>query len=114
MLADLRRLRALQVAQAEALAAGDLERLSTLDGERRLVQARIVPGDAPPLTGADLAEARAIVALLRCDQEELAQRAAAARDGIRDELHSLRTGRSALAGYRPVPAGRSLLLDRSR
>ena len=114
MLADLRRLRELQVAQAEALAAADLERLSVLDSERRLLQARIVPGDAPPLAGADLAEARALVDLLRRDQAELAQRAAAARDGIRGELESLRTGRSALTGYRPPPAGHSLFLDRSR
>lgn len=114
MLADLRRLRELQLAQAEALAAADLERLTLLDGERRLLQARIVPGEAPPLAGADLAEARALVELLRRDQVELAQRAAAARDAVRGELGSLRAGRSALVGYRPPAAGRSLYLDRSR
>jgi hypothetical protein len=114
LLAELRRLRELQVAQADALATADLERLSLLDGERRRLQARIQPGDAPPLTGADLAEARALVDLLRRDQEELAQRAAAARDAMRGELGSLRAGRSALAGYRPPADGHSLYLDRSR
>ena len=114
MLAELRRLRELQLEQAEALAGADLERLSLLDGERRRLQARIVPGNAPPLEGADLAEANALVDLLRRDQEELAQRAAAARDAVRGELGSLRAGRSALAGYRPAATGHSLLLDRSR
>lgn len=114
MLAELRRLRELQLAQAEALATADLERLSLLDGERRRLQVRIVPGDAPPLTDADLAEARALVELVRRDQVELAQRAAAARDAVRGELGRLRAGRSALAGYRPAASGQSLYLDRSR
>ncbi len=114
MLADLRRLRELQLAQARALAEADLERLAVLDAERRVLQARIVPGDAPPLGSADLAEVRALVDVLRRDQEELAQRAAAARDALRGELGSLRAGRSALAGYRPPATGHSLYLDRSR
>lgn len=114
MLDDLRRLRELQLAQTEALAEGDLERLSQLDSERWAVQARIVPGDSPALGGADLAEARALMALLRRDQEELSQRAAAARDALRSEIGSLRAGRSALEGYRPSPSGHSLYLDRSR
>lgn len=114
MLAELRRLRELQVEQADALAAADLERLSALDGERRRVQALIVPGGTPPPVGADLAEARALVDLLRRDQEELAQRAAAARDAVRGELTGMTAGRSALAGYRPPAAGHSLYLDRAR
>ena len=114
MLAELRRLRELQVEQAEALAAADLERLSRLDGERRRVQALIVPGGTPPLTGADLAEARALADLLGRDQRELAQRAAAVRDAVRGELTGMTTGRSALAGYRPPPSGRSLYFDRAR
>ncbi len=113
MLAELRRLRELQLEQAEALGEGDLERLSLLDGERRRLQARITPGGAPPPTGADLAEARALADLLRRDQEELAQRAAAARDALRSEMSGLRAGRSALAGYRPVATGHSLYLDSS-
>lgn len=114
MLADLRRLRELQLEQAEALARADLEHLSALDVERRRLQARIVPGDAPPMSPAEMAEARALAEALRRDQDELAQRAAAARDAMGGELRSLRTGRSALAGYRPAATGHSLYLDRSR
>jgi len=114
LLAELRRLRELQLEQADALAAADLERLSVLDGERRRVQARIVPNDAPPLTPAELAEARALADLLERDQRELVERAAAARDALRRELGSLQTGRSALAGYRPAASGSSLYLDRAQ
>jgi hypothetical protein len=114
LLAELRRLRELQLEQAEALADADLERLSELDAERMAVQARMAPGDAGRLVGADRAEARALADLLRHDQEELARRAAEARDALRGELRSLGTGRVALAGYRPPAAGRSLYLDRSR
>jgi len=113
LLAELRRLRELQLEQADALAAADLERLSVLDGERRRVQARIVPNDAPPLAPAELAEARALASLLERDQRELVERAAAARDALRRELGSLQAGRSALAGYRPPAAGQSLYLDRA-
>lgn len=113
MLAELRRLRELQLEQGDALAAADLERLGDLDRERRAVQARIAPPDAPPPSAADLAEARALVELLRRDQEELLQRAAAARDALRREIGSLGTGRTALAGYRPAAAGHSLYLDNS-
>jgi hypothetical protein len=113
LLAELRRLRELQLAQAEALAAADLERLSVLDVERRRLQACIVPADAPPLDGPDLAEARALIAALSRDQDELAERAAAARDAMGGELRSLRAGRSALAGYRPAATGHSLYLDSS-
>ena len=111
MLAELRRLRELQLEQADALAAADLERLSVLDGERSRVQARIVPNDTPPLTPAELAEARALASLLERDQRDLVERAAALRDALRKELGSLQTGRSALAGYRPPAAGRSLYVD---
>ena len=114
MLAELRRLRELQLEQAEALAAADLERLSVLNGERLRVQARIDPTDGAALSPADRAEARALAELLERDQGELVERAAAARDALRQELGSLRTGRTALAGYRPPPGGSSLYLDRVR
>ncbi|MGE0028039.1 MAG: hypothetical protein AB7O78_14295 [Thermoleophilia bacterium] len=114
MLAELRRLREIQLEQARALAAADLERLTVLDGERLRVQARIVPSDAPALSPADAAEARALAALLERDQRELVERAGAARDALRAELGSLRSGRSALAGYRPAAAGSSLYLDSAR
>ena len=114
MLADLRRLRELQVEQADALAAADLDRLSGLDHERRVVQARIVPREAPALGTADLAEARALVQLLHRDQDELLERAVATRDALREELGTLGVGRTALAGYRPSSTEHSLYLDRSR
>ena len=114
MLAELRRLRELQLEQADALAAADLERLTVLDGERRRLQARIVPNDVPPMDPADLAEARALASLLERDQRELVERAAAARDALRRELGSLQAGRSALAGYRPAAMGHSLYLDRAQ
>jgi len=114
LLAELRRLREIQVEQAEALAAADLERLTVLDGERLRVQARIAPGDTPALSPADAAEARALVDLLQRDQRELMERAAAARDALRAELGSLRSGRAALAGYRPAAGGSSLYLDSAR
>lgn len=114
MLDELRRLRELQLEQARALAAADLGRLTELDHERMLVQARIVPSEAPPLGSADLAEVRALAQLLTRGQEELIERASAARDALRHEAGALAVGRTALAGYRPPPAGRSLYLDSSR
>jgi hypothetical protein len=114
LLAELRRLREIQIEQAEALAAADLERLSVLNGERLRVQARIVPSDTPALSPADAAEARVLVDLLERDQRELVERAGAARDALRAELGSLRAGRTALAGYRPAGTGSSLYLDSAR
>ena len=114
MLDELRRLRELQLEQARALAAADLGRLDELHHERMIVQARIVPSEAPPLGSADLAEVRALAALLTRGQEELVERASAARDALRHEAGALSVGRSALAGYRPPPMGHSLYLDSSR
>lgn len=110
----MRRLRELQLAQATALSEADFDRLSELDRERRIVQARIVPTEAPPLGSADRAELRALARLLQRDQDELIERAESARNALRQEIGSLGVGRTALAGYRPPPAGRSLYLDRSR
>ena len=113
MLAELRRLRELQLAQGDALAAADLDRLSELDRERRSLQALIAPRGTPPLSSADMAEARALMDLLRRDQQELLQRAAAARDALGQEIGTLGAGRTALAGYRPAASGHSLYLDHS-
>lgn len=114
MLAELRRLRELQLEQAQALAEGDLERLRCLGDQRLAVQRGLGPIDGAGLEPADLAEAGALAELLRRDQDELTRRAGAVRDALRAELSSLGAGRTALAGYRPPPAGRSLYLDRSR
>ena len=114
MLDDLRHLRALQVEQARALAAADLDRLDELDEERRAVQAGIGLADPPPAGSADLAEARALAALIARDQEDLIARAVAARDALRRRIGGLGVGRTALASYRPPATGNSLYLDRSR
>ncbi len=114
MLADLRRLRELQREQADALSAADLDRLTALDHERLVVQARIVPSEAPALGSADLAEAHALMQLLERSQDELLERAAASRDALREEIGTLGVGRTALAGYRPCVSERSLYLDRSQ
>ena len=111
MLAELRRLRELQLEQGDALASADLDRLTELDRERRAVQARIAAADSPPPASADMAEARALMELLRRDQRELVLRAAAARDTLGREIGSLGAGRTALEGYRPAATGRSLYLD---
>lgn len=114
MLAELRRLRDLQLEQARALDEGDLDALERLNGERLAAQEGLGPVDHAGLAPADLAEARALIELVRRDQDELTRRAVAVRDALRAELGSLGAGRTALAGYRPPPAGRSLYLDRSR
>ena len=114
MLDELRHLRALQVAQARALAEADLDRLDELDGLRRTVQAGIGLADPPPAGSADLAEARALAELIARDQEELIAQAVAARDALRRRIGGLTVGRTALASYRPPAAGSSLYLDRSR
>lgn len=114
MLDDLRQLRELQLAQVEALQAGDTERLSTLDAQRLELQARILPGAATTLEGADLAEAQALIRLIAQDQEEMTERAVEARETLGDELRGLSRGRAALTGYRPTATGSSVLVDKSR
>ena len=114
MLDELRHLRALQVAQARALAEADLDRLDALDEERLAVQAGIGRAAPPPAGAADLAEARALAGLIVRDQDALIATATAARDAVRREIGGLGVGRTALASYRPPATGSSLYLDRSR
>ncbi|WP_217915173.1 hypothetical protein [Miltoncostaea marina] len=114
MLADLRRLRELQLAQADALGRGDLARLDELHEERMRLQARIGSAGAAALRGADLAEARALADALRRGQADLLERARAAREALGREIAGLGNGRAALAGYRPAPAASSRLLDSAR
>ena len=64
MLADLRLLREVQLAQRAALADGDLERLGALHEARMTIHARLVPLAESGLAGADMAEATALVALV--------------------------------------------------
>jgi len=114
LLAELRRLRATQIAQREALERGDLDALETLAEERAAIQATLGPLDRAGLAPADLAEAQALVELLIADQEALVATAAEVRDRLGAEIGSLQRGRTAVAGYRPPAASHSLYLDSER
>ncbi len=111
ILARLRRLSAVQARQAEALAAGDVDALDALHLERVRLQAEAPrPRDAG-LTGADLAEAEALVEALAAGQERLVAAARAVRDRLGAEIAELGRGRVAVAGYRPTPRTRAVLVD---
>jgi hypothetical protein len=112
LLADLRALRALQLRQRDAVAAADGELLDALHEERMAIQARIVPLERAGLTGADRAEAEALVDLLLADQDVLVEAAAAVRDGLGTEIRGMQPGRAALHGYRAAPAVASHYVDR--
>ncbi|MEW6582100.1 MAG: flagellar protein FliT [Actinomycetota bacterium] len=101
----------MQVAQGEALAAGDLDRLDALGDERTALHARLRPLHEAGLGPADLAEARALVELVTADQERLIGLATSVRDTIGRELRGLAAGRTAVAGYRPVATSRAVHLD---
>jgi hypothetical protein len=111
LLDDLRRLRAIQVAQAEALARGDVEVLEALSDERMTLQAGVRPLDTAGLSPADLAEAQALVQVLTIDQVNLVSTATRVRDELRGEISGLTRGRTAVAGYRPHATSRSVYLD---
>jgi hypothetical protein len=114
LLAELRRLRAIQIAQGDALHRGDLDALDTLAQERATLQGTLRPLDGAGLPPADLAEARALVELLVADQEALVVTAAEIRDRLGAEIGDLKRGRTAVAGYRPHAASQSLYLDSAR
>lgn len=113
MLADLDRLRAVQVAQEGALEAGDTERLEALHLERLRIQARLTRDGLMALAPADRDRAEALIATIARAQVALVTRAAALGAALGAELRGLGTGRSALTGYRPAAVGASLLLDRA-
>ena len=110
LLAELRRLREIQLEQAEALAAADLERLSVLNGERLRLQARIVPTDTPALSPADAGRGPRPRRAARARPARAGGARGAARDALRRELGSLRSGRHALR-VPPAAAGSSLYLE---
>jgi hypothetical protein len=113
VLADLHRIRDLQVLQRRALVDADGERLEALDAERMRIQDRLVPLASSGLTRIEQDAARALAREILTEQESLLRVAAEVRDRIGAELRSMSTGRSALHGYRPTPAGGSLYLDRA-
>lgn len=114
LLDDLRRLRAIQVAQGEALARGDVDALEALADERLSLQATIRPLDTVDLSPADLAEARALAQVLTLDQARLVKTASEVRDHLRNEIGGLTRGRSAVAGYRPHASSNAMYLDSTR
>jgi hypothetical protein len=111
LLDDLRRLRAIQVAQAEALSRGDTDVLESLSEERMVLQATVRPLDTAGLDPADLAEARALAQILTIDQVKLVTAATRARDVVQNEINGLTRGRTAVAGYRPHASSRAMYLD---
>jgi hypothetical protein len=112
LLAELRALRELQREQREAVAAADGERLGALHGRCMALQARLVPLGRSGLTGADRAEAAALIELLLADHAALVDAAAEVRDRLGAEVGGLQPGRAALRGYRAAPAVASHYLDR--
>jgi len=98
--------------QRQALVDADGERLTALDAERMALQTRLVPFADSGLAGADLQEARALVDLIRSDQQALIAAAMEARDRIAQELRTLGPGRAALHGYRATGATNARYLDR--
>jgi len=111
LLADLRRLRELQLAQLHAVAERDLDRLADATRERAALQAALVPLERAGLSPQDLAEARAIAEALAADQPVLIAAAAGEAERLRGEVQALARGRAAVAGYRPPAAGRAVYLD---
>jgi flagellar protein FliT len=114
LLADLRLLREVQLAQREALAAGDLDRLDALHEARTALHSRLGPLASSGLGPADMAEATALAQLIAEDQAELVRLAAAARDAIGRDLRTLGVGRAAVKGYRPTATSTAVLVDSTR
>jgi hypothetical protein len=112
LLAELRRLRDIQLEQRDALVDGDLERLSALGRDRVEIQSTLSPLDRAGLDPADLAEARAIVDVMTIEQEALIGAAAEVCEALGAEIAGLSRGRS-VAGYRPTPASRAMHFDKA-
>lgn len=99
--------------QRTALVDADGERLSELHAERLAVQARLVPLASSGLQGPARAEAERLVETIRADQAALVAAADRIRAAAAAELGTMRSGRTALHGYRAGgarPGG--LYLDR--
>lgn len=111
LLDELRRLRAIQVAQGDALVRGDVDLLDALAEERMALQATVRPLDTADLSPADLAEAQALVQVLTIEQVKMATTAERVRDQLRGEMNGLKKGRSAVAGYRPHASSTAMYLD---
>ena len=113
MLDELRRLRALQLQQRQALIDADGERFTAVHEQRMALQSGLQrPGDG---TGAeDRDEAAALLSIIESDQDALIELAIATRDRLRGELREISSGRAAVHGYRPPQESTARYLDSAR
>jgi len=98
--------------QRQALVDADGERLTALDAERMALQRGLSPLESSGLSGADLAEARALADLIQHDQQALIAAALEARERLAAELRGVGSGRAALHGSRAPEKTNSRYLDR--
>lgn len=113
MLADLERIRALQLLQRRALIDADGARLDELHAEREALNARLRPLATSGLQGPELARARDLVDEIGRGHRGLVELAEDLRDRAAADLRAMAGGRAALAGYRARGAGASRHLDRA-
>gem|GEM_PF-6354490 len=113
MLADLERIRDLQLLQRQALIDADGARLTALDAERTALHARLMPLASSGLQGPALARARDLTREIHGAQDGLVALAETLRERAAAELRGMAGGRTALAGYRARGGGQSVLLDRA-
>ncbi|HWH14029.1 MAG TPA: hypothetical protein VNT51_04735 [Miltoncostaeaceae bacterium] len=113
MLADLERIRDLQVLQRRALIDADGARLDALDAQRAELTARLVPLASSGLQGPALQRARELAQDIGAAQEGLIALAEQLRDRAAAELRDMAGGRTALAGYRVRGGTQAVHLDRS-
>lgn len=113
MLADLHRIRDLQLMQRAALVDADGARLDELHEERMALQARLSPLAASGLQGADRREAERLIETIAADQDALLAIAERIRATVARDLGTMRSGRSALHGYRADRDRGGLYLDRA-
>lgn len=99
--------------QRAALVDADGARLDELHAERMALQSRLVPLAESGLTGDALREAERLVETIVADQDALIAVAERIRTAVARDLGTMRTGRSALNGYRADASGGGLYLDRA-
>lgn len=113
MLADLARIRELQVLQRQALVDADGQRLGELDRERAAVTARLVPLASAGLSTVERETADRLVAEISADQDALMRTAEEIRTQVGRELGGIGSGREALRGYQVQAATSSAYVDRA-
>ncbi|MCB0882567.1 MAG: flagellar protein FliT [Thermoleophilia bacterium] len=114
MLADLERIRDLQVLQRRALIDADGERLADIDAERGALNARLMPLDAAGLAPFERERAEELVCQITAEHESLMRVAEEIRRNVGLELGTLSQGRGALRAYRVPGASSSSYVDKER